>query len=179
MKHRTNAKKFAKIFLTIVGFEKAEPAIKEISVLNEIVSKSKDFKGLLLGPQFTLAEKEKAIKKIGEILKLSDNTRKFIIYLSQKAAIGLLADITAIAIATYLEKNKKANAIVFTPVQITKQTELRLQSALKKLTEKDIDINVVIDPSLLGGILVRVGSTMYDSSIKGQLKLLKDELIKG
>lgn len=179
MKHRSNAKRFAKTFLNIAGQDKAGSAVRELSIVNEMASKSKDFKGLLLDPQFTQAEKEKAIKKIGEILKLSDNTRKFIIYLSQKAAIGLLADITAIAIAAYLEKNKKANAIVFTPVQITKQTELRLQSALKKLTEKDIDIKVVIDPSLLGGILVRVGSTMYDSSIKGQLKLLKDELIKG
>jgi len=35
-----------------------------------------------------------------------------------------------------------------------------------------------MDPSLLGGILIKIGSTMYDTSIKGQLRLLKDELIK-
>jgi F0F1-type ATP synthase delta subunit len=35
-----------------------------------------------------------------------------------------------------------------------------------------------MDPSLLGGVLVKIGSTMYDTSIKSQLRLLKDELIK-
>ena len=45
--------------------------------------------------------------------------------------------------------------------------------------EREVDIEYVMDPSLLGGILVKVGSTMYDSSVKGQLRLLKDELIKG
>jgi F0F1-type ATP synthase delta subunit len=47
------------------------------------------------------------------------------------------------------------------------------------LIERDVDIEFVLEPSLLGGVLVKVGSTMYDSSIKGQLRLLKDELIKG
>jgi F-type H+-transporting ATPase subunit delta len=42
-----------------------------------------------------------------------------------------------------------------------------------------VDIEYVSDPTLLGGFIVKVGSTMYDSSIKGQLRLLKDELIKG
>ncbi len=179
MKNRTSAKKFAKIFLNIAGPDKAESAVKELSIVTETANKSKDFKGLLLGPQFTQAEKEKVIKKICGILKLSEITTKFIIYLSEKAAVWLLADIASIAAALYLESRKKAHAVVFTPAKITKETEIRLQSALKKLTEKDVDLNVVIDPSLLGGILVRVGSTMYDSSIKGQLRLLKAELIKG
>jgi F0F1-type ATP synthase delta subunit len=55
----------------------------------------------------------------------------------------------------------------------------RLKGSLKKLINKDVDLDYVLDPSLLGGVLVKVGSTMYDSSIKGQLRLLKDELIKG
>lgn len=178
MKNRTSAKRFAKIFLNIAGPDKAESAVKELSIMNEIAGKSKDFKGLLLGPQFTQAEKEKTIKKIGEIFKLSDTTTKFITYLSQKAAIGLLVDISAIANALYLESRKKSRAVVFTPAKITKETEVRLHSALKKLTERDVDLNVVIDPSFIGGILVKVGSTMYDTSIRGQLKLLKAKLIK-
>jgi F0F1-type ATP synthase delta subunit len=50
---------------------------------------------------------------------------------------------------------------------------------LKKLTDRDLDIEYVMDPSLLGGIQVKVGSMIYDTSIKSQLRLLKNELIKG
>ncbi len=63
--------------------------------------------------------------------------------------------------------------------EVGKNYEERLKASLKKMIEKDVDIEYVLDPSLLGGVLVKVGSTMYDSSVKGQLRLLKDELIKG
>jgi len=65
------------------------------------------------------------------------------------------------------------------PIEISKDREGSLKASLKKITDRDVDLEYVIDPSLLGGILVKVGSTMYDTSIRGQLRLLKDELIKG
>ena len=78
-----------------------------------------------------------------------------------------------------LEKKKRAKATVLTPVEISAKHAERLKGLWKKLIGKDVDMEFVMEPSLLGGILVKVGSTMYDSSIKGQLRLLKDELIKG
>jgi F0F1-type ATP synthase delta subunit len=49
---------------------------------------------------------------------------------------------------------------------------------LKNLIDRDVDIENEVDPSLLGGFVVRVGSTIYDSSVKGQLRLLKSELMR-
>ena len=65
------------------------------------------------------------------------------------------------------------------PIEISRERESGLKASLKKMTDRDVDVEYVIDPFLLGGILVKVGSTMYDTSIRGQLRLLKDELIKG
>ena len=45
--------------------------------------------------------------------------------------------------------------------------------------EKKVDVEYTVDPSLLGGMLIKVGSTMFDGSLKGQIRLLRDELIKG
>jgi F0F1-type ATP synthase delta subunit len=64
-------------------------------------------------------------------------------------------------------------------VQLSKEYEAQLAGSLRQVTGRDIDLEFVIDPSLLGGVRIKVGSTMYDSSIKGQLGLLKDKLIKG
>jgi F-type H+-transporting ATPase subunit delta len=66
-----------------------------------------------------------------------------------------------------------------TPIAISKDHEATLKASLKQITGRDVDLEYMIDASLLGGILIKMGSTMYDSSIKGQLRLLKDELIKG
>ncbi|MEW6002839.1 MAG: ATP synthase F1 subunit delta [Nitrospirota bacterium] len=177
MKRLREAKRYAKTLLDTVGIENAPQAINELNTVNELMMKSKALKSLLVNPQFTLEEREKIIKQIAGALKLSDNIVKFIMHLSELKLIIHLSDIISIAISFYLEKKKRAKAVVMTPIEIGKDYENRLISSLKKLTERDIDIEYVIDPSLLGGILVRVYSSLYDTSLKGQLKLLRNELI--
>ena len=118
-------------------------------------------------------------KQVAAKAGLSDKVVKFVMHLTAIKVIAALSDIIKIATALYLEKKKRAKAVVMTPVEVSKNYEERLKASLKKLIERDVDIEYVLDPSLLGGVLVKVGSTMYDSSVKGQLRLLKDELIKG
>ena len=178
MKQIRQAKRYANALLRNVGIENAPQAITEINAVSNLMVKSKEFKSLLINPQFTSEEREKVIKQIAGRIKLSENTVKFIIYLSEVGVILFLPEIIRIATNLYLEKKRKAKAIVMTPIEIGKDYENTLRSSLKKVTDRDVDIEYVMDPSLLGGILIKIGSTMYDTSIKGQLRLLKDELIK-
>lgn len=177
-KNIKEAKRYAIALLRNVGIENAPQAISEVNVINELMAKSKDFKNLLINPQFTLEEREKVIKQIADKIKLSENTIKFITHLSELRFILFLPDIIRIATYLYLEKKQKAKAIVMTPIEISKDYENTLKSSLKKVTDRDVEIEYIMDPSLLGGILIKIGSTMYDTSIKGQLRLLKNELIK-
>ncbi|MEW6108385.1 MAG: ATP synthase F1 subunit delta [Nitrospirota bacterium] len=179
MKPVKEAKKYAKTFMSIVGMEDVPNALAELTVIDNMMSKSKEFKSLLLNPGFSLADKEKALRPVADRIKLSEKMLKFIVHLTEVRVIAALPQIIKIATDIYLEKKKRAKATVLTPVEISKSHEERLKASLKKLIERDVDIEFVMDPSLLGGVLVKVGSTMYDSSIKGQLRLLKDELIKG
>lgn len=178
MKQIKQAKRYANALLRNVGIENAPQAITEINAVSNLMVKSKEFKSLLINPQFTSEEREKVIKQIADRIKLSENTVKFIIYLSEVGVILFLPEIIRIATNLYLEKKRKAKAIVMTPIEIGKDYENTLRSSLKKVTDRDVDIEYVMDPSLLGGILIKIGSTMYDTSLKGQLRLLKDELIK-
>ena len=162
-----------------VGIENAPQVIAELDAVNNLLIKSKEFKSLLVSPQFTADERKNVIRGISDKIKLSEETVKFTNYLSELRAILFLPDIIRIATNLYFEKKKKAKAIVMTPIEISKDYENTIKSSLKKVTERDVDIEYVIDPSLLGGLLIKVGSTMYDTSIKGQLRLLRDELIKG
>ena len=179
MKQIKEGKKYAKMFLNIVGMDNALAAINELNMVNALMTKSKEFRGLLVGPQFSAGEKEKIIREVAAKTGLSDNTVKFIIYLSELKVIIALAEIIKITTNLYLEKKRRVKAVVMASTEISKEYENRLKRVLEKVINRDVDIEVVKDSSLLGGILVRVGSTMYDSSIKGQLRLLKDELIKG
>jgi len=154
-------------------------ALTELTVIEHLMNKSGDVRSLLLNPGFSKTEREGAIRKIADKAKLSENVVKFVIHLTENRVIAALSEIVKTATAIYLEKKKQARALVFTPIEVSKAHEQRLKASLKKLLDRDVDLEYVMDPSLLGGILVKVGSTMYDSSVKGQLRLLKDELIKG
>ena len=179
MKRLKEIKKYAKALLDTVGIEKAPQAISELSTINDLMVKNKDFKSLLVNPQFSLEEREKIIKQIAGKVKLSDYILKYILHLTDIMLVINLPEIVKIATSLYLERKKRAKAVVMTPVPISKNYEDRLRTSLKKLTDRDVDIEYVMDPSLLGGVQVKVGSTLYDTSIKGQLRLLKNELMKG
>jgi len=167
------------MFLNVVGMDAALQALTELTVIEHLMNKSGDVRSLLLNPGFSKTEREGAIRKIADKAKLSENVVKFVIHLTENRVIAALSEIVKTATAIYLEKKKQARALVFTPIEVSKAHEQRLKASLKKLLDRDVDLEYVMDPSLLGGILVKVGSTMYDSSVKGQLRLLKDELIKG
>jgi len=172
-------KRYAKMFINVVGMEAAAQALAELTLIEQLMVKSSEFRSLLLNPGFSQADKEGAIRKVAEKAKASDTVIKFVIYLTENRVIAALSEILRTATEIYREKKKQAKAVVFTPVEVAKSLEERLKVSLKKLVDRDVEIEYVIDPSLIGGVLVKVGSTMYDSSIKGQLRLLKDELIKG
>jgi len=178
MKRQQAVKRYAKMFLNSMGIDDMPKALEELSAVNGLMQKSREFRGLLENPRFTGEEREKGIKEISERVKISGSTVKFILYLSEHLVIASLDGLIQIVTAMYLEKKKKAKAIVVTPVDTQKKYEETLKSSLKQITGRDVDIEYVVDPSLLGGVLVKVGSSMYDSSIKGQLRLLRDDLIK-
>jgi len=179
LKPAKEGKKYAKTFISIVGIEEAPKALAELALIENLMAKSKEFRSLLVNPGFSSSERESGMKQVAARLSLSDKMVKFVSHLTQIRVISALAEVIKAATVIYLEKKKRAKATVLTPVEISAKHEERLKVSLKKLIEKDVDIEFVMDPSLLGGFLVKVGSTMYDSSIKGQLRLLKDELIKG
>lgn len=179
MIQKKDASRYAKALLRNVGFDEAPQAISEISLINAIMTKSREFRILLANPRFTTEERESVIKQIAEQYKLSEFTVKFINNLSDLRAVALLPDIIRVATNLYFEKKQKAKATIMTPVEISAELEKKLKESLKKVTDKELEIEYVMDPSLLGGVLIKIGSTMYDTSIRGQLRLLKDELIKG
>ena len=179
MKPAKHAKRYAKMFINVAGMEAAPQALAELTLVERLMAKSGDFRSLLLNPGFSQAEKEGVLRKVAEKAKVSDKVMKFVIYLTENRLIAALSEILRTATAIYLEKKKRAKAVVYTPVEVAGNFEERIKVSLKKLVDREVEIEYVIDPSLLGGVLVKVGSTMYDSSIKGQLRLLKDELIKG
>jgi len=179
LKPAKQASRYAKALLRAVELENIPGALSELIAVNDLMNANKEFKSLLVNPLFTNDERANVIRQLKDKLKLSDYIVKFVLHLTEVGVIPALPEIIRMATSLYLDKKKKAKAVIMTPVPVTKEQETKLRTSLKNITDRDLDLEYMIDPSLLGGVLVRIGSTMYDTSIKSQLRLLKDELIKG
>jgi ATP synthase F1 delta subunit len=174
-----NAKRYATMYLNAVGLEGAPRALEELAVVNALMEKSPDLRSLLVSPLFSDEECQAAFQVVAGRLNLSKVTVTFINFLAEQKAAGALDEVITKALAMYQEKKKKITATVITPSAIGSEYEQRLAGALGEITGRDVSIEYRTDPSLLGGMLIQAGSTMFDGSIKGQLRLLKEELVKG
>ncbi|MDA8171329.1 MAG: ATP synthase F1 subunit delta [Nitrospiraceae bacterium] len=179
-KNKRLEKQFAKQFLNHAGRQNFA-AVEELGAVKEFVGKTPELKGFLEGPQFSVGEKKGVMEEFCKRLSISEGTRKFFDYVIEQEAMALLEGIAGDAVKLYLDYARRAKAVVISAVDFPAGGPLegRLKGSLKKLTGRDVDIEYVRDPSVLGGVLVKVDSTMFDSSLKGQLRILKEELIKG
>ncbi|MDA8090674.1 MAG: ATP synthase F1 subunit delta [Nitrospiraceae bacterium] len=172
-------KQFARKFLNHVGRQNAE-ASGDLKAVSSLMEESPELRGFLEGPQFSAEEKKNVIAELlSKKLSFAEGTRKFLEYLVDMDGAALLPGIAAAAEELYMDYSRRAKAVVVSAASLDEATGNRLKTALGKITGREVEIEYVHDPSVLGGVLVKIGSTMFDSSLRGQLRILKEELIKG
>lgn len=179
MKKIKGVKRYAKQFMSAVDPGEVSQTLEKIRAVVALMEKDRNFRSLLISPAFSEEETGKVVSFVSQKLSLPEKASRFLLYLISEKAIIALPEITAAIGALYSEMKKRAKVVVTSPVRIERDYEEHLAGSLKRIVGKDVELEYVIDPMLLGGIRIKVGSTMYDSSIKGQLGLLRDKLIKG
>ncbi len=172
------AKKYSRALLNSVALTDIPGVIQEFKGFSQLMDAQKQLKRLFAGQIFTEGEKEKGFSALAPLLKFNPHTVKFLKMIIVQGHLSALKEIITASIDVYNEKQKKATAVVVSSVALDGKNTERLKSALKEMTDRDITVENRIDKSLLGGFIVRVGSTIFDSSIQGQLRLLRAELMR-
>lgn len=179
MKKVKGIKRYAKQLLSKIDISEVPTALTQLQTVSSIMEKDRGFRNMLVSPVFSEEEVEKVINLLGEKLKMSDKLTGYLKYIRQSGAIVALSEIVKSAMILYLDMKNRLKAVVASAVEVSAENKKRLEDTLKSVTGKDTEVEYVTDPALIGGIRVQLGSKMYDSSIQGQLWLLRDKLIKG
>ncbi len=172
------AKKYSRAIINSTGISKIPGIIDEFKAFSDMLDANRQLRLLFAGRIFSENEKERAFKALAPLLKFNPHTEKFLKLIIVQGHLSAMKEIITASIAIYNERQKKATAVVVSPVDLNNKYIQRLKSALKRMTDRDITIEKEIDKSLLGGFIVKVGSTIFDSSVKGQLRLLRAELMR-
>jgi F-type H+-transporting ATPase subunit delta len=177
----TIAKRYARAFFEIADEEKQlENYYRELNGFSSIVEGNKDLKEFLANPVFDQAEKKSVVESILAKTDISGITANFLKLLADKQRIVILKDIVESYRELMDEALKTVRVSVKTAFPLSAELMEKLQKGLERQTGKQVNITIMEDQSLLGGIVVRVGDTLYDNSIKTQLnnirKLLGEEV---
>jgi len=130
----------------------------------------------LRSPVFTTEEREAVLNDLLPKLSLHPLTNNVLRLANDKDRFAVIADIAAAFEALADEKAGRQAATVFTAEPMSPQVEAEVRSALEKSTGKTIRLTTKVDPSLIGGMVAKIGGIVYDASIRSRLERLKQDL---
>ncbi|MEI3611955.1 F0F1 ATP synthase subunit delta [Pseudogracilibacillus sp. SO30301A] len=151
---------------------KVDKLISELQLVKTVFKDDKNIINFLNHPR---VKNEDKMKLIDEAFKQNDkdvvNTLKILV---ERHRIDTITSIVHAFVEQYNEANGIAAADVYSVRALSEEEQTNIEASLKKqLDKKSVLINNIVDPSVLGGLRIRVGNTIYDGSISGKLYRIK------
>lgn len=175
------AKRYASAFFNYVMESNSSEADKiwdEVSSLSSLIESSSDFSNIIHNPTISSEDKHLVFKKLNDEKKISTDVYKFINVLIEKKRLSLFSEIEYSIREQKLEHENKLEAEAVFAFKADDSVKSEISKKLEKITGKKIILKDVVDPSIIGGVKIKVGSNLYDATIKGQLDRLKLDLLK-
>ena len=155
----------------------SEIEVHSASIIDLIIS-SEDFKSLIKDPTNSKQDQLNALNKISEQHKLNELLKKFLSFLISKRRFFYVDKILKSFIETCSIKRGELKAELISAKDLTENEVNNIKEELTKNFSSKIKLNYKHDASLIGGLIVQVGSTMVDTSIKNKLQQIENRMIE-
>ncbi|MGB6267801.1 MAG: ATP synthase F1 subunit delta [Olleya sp.] len=166
--------RYAKAVLSLATEKNtAEVVNSDMELITNTIAQSKDLKDMLYSPVISPSVKKSALLEIFK--NVNEATVKLIDVLIANKRASLLPEVATTFTRLFEEQKGSQIAVVTTAVPLTDALETKVLAKVKELTGKETAIKNIVDESILGGFILRVGDTQYNASIANQLNKLKRE----
>jgi F-type H+-transporting ATPase subunit delta len=145
----------------------------DLKSLKAAIADSRDLRILLSSPAFSAEDKGKGLAAIAAKAALNPTTQKFLGLLAANGRTAALSAVISAFERLSAEARGAVSAQVVTAVPLTAAQSKGVAQALRQALGKDPEIETRVDPAILGGIKVRVGSRLFDASLRSKLDSLK------
>ncbi|ABG33017.1 ATP synthase subunit delta [Roseobacter denitrificans] len=148
----------------------------DINVLQGALAESADFGALIMSPIYTREEQEAAISALAAKMGLSATMANTLSLMAQKRRLFVVPQLLSTLREIIAEDKGEVTADVVSAKALTKTQADKLAKTLKASTGKTVTLNASVDESLIGGLVVKVGSRMIDTSIRSKLNSLQNAM---
>lgn len=175
------AKRYAKALIEIAEeLKKLDRITSDVQLIDSVIKSSRDLQLFLKSPIVKEEKKREILKEIFSDSRVDPVTLKFILLLVEKKREDLLHDIVKVYQQLYDEKMGIVTAEITTAVETNNSDKKKIEKKIVELTgAKSVKAIYKVDPSIIGGVVIRIGDTVYDASLKRKIQLLREQLIYG
>lgn len=168
------AGRYASALFDLAQESRAVDAVaRDLDAFDALIRESADLRRLIRSPLFTSDEQEKAVAAILERAGISSLAGNFIRLVASNRRLFALPDM----IRAFRTLVADAKGIVRAEVRLAEKPSDRvlgeIKSALREVAKAEVDVEVKIDPSLIGGLVVRLGHRMVDASLRTKLNAIR------
>jgi F-type H+-transporting ATPase subunit delta len=155
---------------------RAQDGLAELRAFDATLRSSADLYNALTSPAIPISRKKAVVARIADDLQVNRITRNFLFVLLDHRRVPALSEIVQTFELVLDQRMGFERAEVASPRELNNEQRVSLNATLERLTGKRIRMRFTIDESLIGGVVARIGSTVYDGSVRGQLQMLERRL---
>jgi F-type H+-transporting ATPase subunit delta len=179
MNLRASATRYAKALLDIAIAESDAARIEQdLAAIVSVMDEHSELRHALTSPRIPAAARRGIVGALAERATVAPPLAKLLALLADRGRLGLLPELLVVYRERLLAHQHIVQASVTSPAPLAPETLQRLAERLGALTCKQVQLSAAVDPSLLGGMVARVGSTVYDGSVRTQLAKMKEQFIE-
>lgn len=177
MSVQTVARRYASALADVVlQRNEAREVQQELVTWAEMIRSNANLREVLANPTIGLDQKRKVLNKLIEIAKPRPTTVNFLKVLLQNQRLTELDEINRKFAAVLDDRAGVVAARVTTAHPVAAETQQTLRTKLHDLTGKSVRLEFDTDPEMIGGLVTRIGSTIYDGSVRNQLEQIREKM---
>ena len=172
-------KRYAKALVELSEEKKnMEPVRADLGAFVSAVDSQPDLQKLFASPAVTPDAKKSVIQELSSRLKLQKDTQRFIEYLAENGRLRYVRDVQQAFEDLLAERQNRASVKLTTASPVSKTDLADIQKKLEGITGKSVEIDAQVEPEVIGGVRARIGSVIYDGTIKNQLDKMRERFLK-
>jgi F-type H+-transporting ATPase subunit delta len=179
MPSRASAARYARALFD-VALKESDPIQieRDLASFADLMSSNAELHGALTNPAVPVSAKRQIADVLAGRLNAARPTHKLLILLAERGRLAIVPDLLAVYRERLMEHQQVVSAEVTTAAPLAPDRVTQIQQKLAALTGRTVDMRTNVDPAIIGGVVTRIGSTVYDGSIATQLAKLKERLIE-
>ena len=181
MTSRTAAGRYARALLDVATKESADldAIARELDDFSTFLRQQPTLERLMLNPAVPAPRKRAAMEQITQLSTRTPVVAKLLVLLADRDRLGLLKDIAATYYDLLADRQNVVRAELTSAEPLSPQRVQAIEKQLAAMTGRKVSMTTRVNKDLIGGVVARVGGTVYDASIATQLKKIRDRLNAG